>query len=62
VIGKLILDQGGSAGFKRANPWLAGLSHLPYTVLYHSGQRVDEFAASKAAYLLERVEAAFGSA
>ena len=59
-IGKLVLDRGGSANFKRANPWLAGVAHLPYTVLYQRGQRVDEFAASKASYLIERVEDAFG--
>ncbi len=59
-IGKLVLDRGGAANFKRANPWLAGVAHLPYTVLYQRGQRVDEFAASKASYLIERVEDAFG--
>ncbi len=59
-IGKLVLDRGGAANFKRANPWLAGVAHLPYTVLYQRGQRVDEFAASKASYLIERVEDAYG--
>ena len=59
-IGKLVLDRGGSANFKRANPWVAGLAHLPYTVLYQRGRRIAEFAASKASYLIERVEDAFG--
>jgi hypothetical protein len=59
VIGKLVLDQSGSSGFKRANPWLADVTHLPYTVLYRHGQIVDRFAASKGSYLVERVEDAF---
>jgi hypothetical protein len=54
VVGKLVLTQPGSRGFKRANPWLSELGFLPYTLLYASGEKVDEFAASKGTYLLER--------
>jgi len=32
------------------------LDHLPYTVLYASGEKVDEFAASKGFFLMERAE------
>jgi hypothetical protein len=56
VVGKLMLTQPGSRNFKRANPWLNGVADLPYTVLYASGEKVDEFAASKGRYLLERAE------
>jgi hypothetical protein len=54
VVGKLVLTQPGCRGFKRANPWLRELDLLPYTLLYASGEKVDEFAASKGTYLLER--------
>jgi hypothetical protein len=60
AVGALALDRPGASRFKRANPWLAGLRYLPYTVLYRRGRRVDSFAASKGAYLLERTAAAFG--
>jgi hypothetical protein len=60
AVGTLALDRPGASRFKRANPWLAGLRYLPHTVLYRRGQRVDSFAASKGAYLLERTAAAFG--
>ncbi|HKG38724.1 MAG TPA: hypothetical protein VKB25_07020 [Conexibacter sp.] len=58
VVGKLVLTQPGSRAFKRSNQWLTTLDHLPYTVLYASGQRVDEFAASKGFFLMERAEGA----
>jgi hypothetical protein len=60
AVGTLVLDRPGAARFKRDNPWLAELRYLPYTVLYRQGERVDAFAASRGAYLLERTEAAFG--
>jgi len=56
VVGKLMLTQPGSRAFKRSNPWLSTLDHLPYTVLYASGEKVDEFAASKAVFLMQRAE------
>jgi hypothetical protein len=60
VVGKLVLTRPGSRRFKRANPWLSEVDFLPYTVLYASGEKVDEFAASKGMYLLERaVDAGF---
>jgi hypothetical protein len=54
VVGKIVLTQPGSRDFKRANPWLRELDFLPYTVLYASGEKVDEFPGSKGTYLLER--------
>jgi hypothetical protein len=60
AVGTLVLDRPGTSRFKRDNPWLAGLRYLPYTVLYRRGERVDAFAASRGAYLSERLEAAFG--
>jgi len=56
VVGKLMLTQPGSRAFKRLNPWLSTVEDLPYTVLYASGQKVDEFAASKGFFLMERAE------
>ena len=54
VVGKLVLTQPGCRRFKRENPWLRDVDFLPYTLLYSSGEKVDEFAASRATYLLER--------
>jgi hypothetical protein len=56
VVGKLILTQPGCRRFKKENPWLRDVDFLPYTVLYASGEKVDEFAASRGTYLLERAE------
>jgi hypothetical protein len=56
VVGKLMLTQPGSRAFKRSNRWLGTLDHLPYTVLYANGEKVDEFAASKGFFLMERAE------
>lgn len=56
VVGKLVLTQPGSRAFKRSNPWLGTLDYLPYTLLYASGAKVDEFAASKGFFLMERAE------
>jgi hypothetical protein len=56
VVGKMMLTQPGCRSFKRENPWLREVDVLPYTLLYASGEKVDEFAASKGTYLLERAE------
>jgi len=56
VVGKLILTQPGARAFKRSNPWLSTLDYLPYTVLYANGEKIDEFAASKGLFLMERAE------
>jgi hypothetical protein len=54
IVGKLVLTQPGCRRFKRENPWLRDVDVLPYTLLYARGQKVDEFAASRGTYLLER--------
>ena len=41
--GKMILDKGGLGSFKRANPWLADVDVLPYTLIYQAGKKVAEF-------------------
>ena len=56
VVGKMVLTRPGCRDFKRTNPWLRDLDVLPYTLLYTRGEKVDEFAASKGTYLLERAE------
>jgi hypothetical protein len=61
--GKILLDRGGLAGFKRANPWLADVDVLPYTVIYRAGAKVAAFAGGGIARLesrLERVRAEAG--
>ena len=42
--GKMLLDRGGLASFKRANPWLAEVDVLPCTLIYQGGQKRSEFA------------------
>jgi hypothetical protein len=37
--GKILLDRGGLASFKRANPWLADIDVLPYTLIYRGRQK-----------------------
>lgn len=54
--GKMLLDRGGLAGFKRANPWLAEADVLPYTLIYRSGTRVAEFAGGGIGRLESRLE------
>jgi hypothetical protein len=57
--GKMYLDQGGLARFKRANEsWLADVHDLPYTVLYVRGQRFKSFAGGG----IERLESRLRSA
>jgi hypothetical protein len=61
--GKMLLDRGGLAGFKRANPWLAEADVLPYTLIYRNGVKVAEFAGGGIERLqsrLERVRSAAG--
>jgi thioredoxin-like negative regulator of GroEL len=57
AIGKLLLDAPGSPRFKKENPWLASLQALPHTLLFVDGKHVENFAASRGAYLQERLEA-----
>ena len=54
--GKMLLDRGGLAGFKRANPWLADVDVLPYTLIYRRGQKVGEFAGGGLGRLQNRLE------
>ena len=54
--GKILLDRGGLAGFKRANPWLAEADVLPYTLIYRRGEKVAEFAGGGIGRLLARLE------
>jgi len=57
AIGKLLLDAPGSPRFKKENPWLGSLKALPHTLVFLAGEHVENFAASKGAYLAERLEA-----
>jgi hypothetical protein len=54
--GKILLDRGGLASFKRANPWLADVDVLPYTLIYRDGERVAEFAGGGIGRLTSRLE------
>jgi len=54
-VGKMLLDRGGLASFKRANPWLSEVDVLPYTLIYRSGKKVGEFAGGGAERLRARL-------
>jgi hypothetical protein len=54
--GKILLDRGGLVAFKRANPWLADLDALPYTVVYRGGHKVAGFAGGGIGRLVSRLE------
>jgi len=54
--GKMLLDRGGLATFKRANPWLAEVDVLPYTLIYRGGEKVAEFAGGGVGRLQTRLE------
>ena len=54
--GKMLLDRGGLATFKRANPWLAEVDVLPYTLIYRGGDKVAEFAGGGVGRLQTRLE------
>ena len=57
AVGKLVLDAPGAGKFKLKNPWIGKLKTLPYTLLFVDGKPVEHFAASKASYLVEKLEA-----
>jgi hypothetical protein len=44
------------ASFKRANPWLADVDVLPYTLIYRQGERVAEFAGGGVGRLSARLQ------
>ena len=53
--GKIFLDQGGFADFKRENPWIADLDVLPHNVVYVGGERRKDFAGSGIERLTNRL-------
>lgn len=60
--GKLELDRGGMAEFKKENgSWLQELDDLPYTVIYSSGERVKEFFGSGVDRLVNRLRRVVGA-
>ncbi len=53
--GKIDLDRGGLAGFKKTNTWLAEVTELPLTIIYVDGDRKKEFLGSGIQRLINRV-------
>ena len=47
---------GALATFKRANPWLADVDVLPYTLIYRGGEKVAEFAGGGVDRLQARLD------
>ena len=42
--GKMLIDQRGLIGFKKANPWLAEVDTLPFNLIYKDGERLKSYA------------------
>ena len=53
--GKIDLDRGGLAAFKKANTWLADVTDLPFTIVYVDGDRKKEFLGSGIQRLINRM-------
>ena len=53
---RTLIDKGGLVAFKRANPWLAEVDVLPYTLVYRNGEKVSEFAGGGIGRLQSRLE------
>lgn len=53
--GKIELDRGGLAAFKKENPWIAEIKDLPYTLIYVNGERKKEFLGSGIDRLVNRM-------
>ncbi len=53
--GKMLLDQRGLAGFKKASPWLADVDVLPFNVIYKGGSKAKEFAGKGTERLVNRL-------
>ena len=53
--GKIELDRGGLAEFKKENSWLMEVRDLPYTLVYVNGERKKEFLGSGIERLVNRM-------
>jgi hypothetical protein len=53
--GKMLLDRGGLVEFKRANPWLADIEELPFTVIWQSGVQAKSFPGGGIDRLVSRL-------
>jgi len=54
--GKIDLDVGGLAGFKKENAWLAEIKDLPFTLIYVDGERKKDFLGSGVSRLVNRMQ------
>jgi hypothetical protein len=54
--GKMLIDTRGLIGFKKANPWLAEVTDLPFNVLFVDGERRKSWAGCGADRLAKRLE------
>ncbi len=55
--GKLLLDQGGMAEFKKENgDWLKEIDDLPYNVIYFDGEKTKSWIGGGAERLTNRLK------
>jgi len=53
--GKMLLETPGLGGFKKANPWIAGLTGLPHNIVYVNGEQKKEWSGKGLSRLLNRL-------
>ncbi len=53
--GKLLLDRPGLISFKKAHPWVSGVSDLPYNVLFVDGAPAKQYAGGGVDRMLSRL-------
>lgn len=53
--GKILLDKPGLIDFKRANPWIADLDHLPFNQVWRAGERSKSWAGGGIERLTNRL-------
>ena len=54
--GKMFLDQGGLADFKRKNPWLKDVDVLPYHMIYRKGEPIKSIPGAGIERLFNRLK------
>ena len=55
-IGKLTLDEAGSAKLKISNPWVSTIDKLPFCSVFKGGKLVDSWAISNIDNFQNRIE------
>ena len=55
TFGKMLIETPGLGKFKKANPWLAGLSGLPHNLIYVNGEQQKDWSGKGLDRLVNRL-------